>query len=110
MTGLETCKFFNCSILHNLQITIYESDGSSDKPSARLLGLPGIAKSKAYRKTTEKILIQEFVGFLSTFSRRATLEDQLRFLFSVHDMDGDGTLSKDDLELMLRQLAGSSLS
>ena len=25
-------------------------------------------------------------------------------------MDGDGILSKDDLELMLRQLAGSSLS
>ena len=56
------------------------------------------------------VLLQEFVGFLSTFSRRATAEDQLRFLFSVHDMDGDGVLSKDDLELMLRQLAGSSLS
>lgn len=54
--------------------------------------------------------MQDFVGFLSTFSRRATREDQLRFLFSVHDMDGDGILSKDDLELMLRQLAGSSLS
>lgn len=54
--------------------------------------------------------VQDFVEFLSTFSRRATKEDQLRFLFSVHDMDGDGTLSKDDLELMLRQLAGSSLS
>ena len=54
-------------------------------------------------------ILQDFVGFLSTFSRRATREDQLRFLFSVHDMDGDGILSKDDLELMLRQLAGSSL-
>lgn len=53
---------------------------------------------------------QEFVGFLSTFSRRATQEDQLRFLFAVHDMDGDGVVSRDDLELMLRQLAGSSLS
>lgn len=55
-------------------------------------------------------LSQEFVGFLSTFSKRATPEDQMRFLFSVHDMDGDGVLSKDDLNLMLRQLAGSSLS
>ena len=55
-------------------------------------------------------MVQEFVGFLSTFSRRATREDQLRFLFVVHDMDGDGVLTRDDLELMLRQLAGSSLS
>ena len=55
-------------------------------------------------------MLQEFVAFLSTFSRRATQEDQLRFLFSVHDMDGDGVVSRDDLELMLRHLAGSSLS
>ena len=54
--------------------------------------------------------MQEFVGFLSTFSRKATREEQLKFIFAVHDMDGDGVLSKDDLELMLRQLAGSSLS
>jgi len=58
----------------------------------------------------DTVNFKDFVGFLSTFSRRATREDQLRFLFSVHDMDGDGILSKDDLELMLRQLAGSSLS
>ena len=49
------------------------------------------------------------MGFLSTFSRRATRNDRLRFLFTVHDMDGDGVVTRDDLELMLRQLAGSSL-
>ena len=56
------------------------------------------------------ILSQEFVSFLSIFSRRAAREDQLRFLFSVHDVDGDGVISIDDLELTLRQLAGGSLS
>ena len=49
------------------------------------------------------------MGFLAAFSSKATREDKLHFLFNVHDMDGNGLLSADDLELMLRQLAGSSL-
>lgn len=52
---------------------------------------------------------QDFVGVLSVFSKRASREDRLRFIFTVYDMDGDGHVATEDLELMLRQLAGRSL-
>ncbi len=54
-------------------------------------------------------LPQEFVRILAAFSPRADREDRVRFLFNVYDMDGDGVVSREDLELMLRQLAGTSL-
>ena len=43
-------------------------------------------------------------------SKRATREDRLRRIFSVFDVDGDGVISREDLELMVRQLAGSSFT
>jgi hypothetical protein len=43
-------------------------------------------------------------------SKRATREDRLRRIFSVFDVDGDGVISKEDLELMVRQLAGTSFT
>ena len=43
-------------------------------------------------------------------SKRATREDRLRRIFSVFDVDGDGVISKEDLELMVRQLAGCSFT
>jgi serine/threonine-protein phosphatase 2B regulatory subunit len=52
---------------------------------------------------------QEFVRILAAFSARASREDRVRFLFDVYDMDGDGVVSREDLELILRQLAGTSL-
>lgn len=52
---------------------------------------------------------QEFVYLLSAFSIHASMEDKVHMIFNVYDSDGDGLVSGDDLELMLRQLAGSSL-
>ena len=46
---------------------------------------------------------------LSAFSARASIDDKVHIIFSVYDSDGDGIVSADDMELMLRQLAGSSL-
>ena len=37
-------------------------------------------------------------------------EDRLRLIFAIFDVDNDGTVSAEDLELMVRQLAGQSLS
>jgi len=54
--------------------------------------------------------MQDFVHLLSAFSIRASTEDKAHLIFNVYDSDGDGLVSADDLELMLRQLAGSSLS
>lgn len=58
----------------------------------------------------ETVNFTDFVSFLSVFSKRASREDRLRFIFNVYDMDGDGHVAAEDLELMLRQLAGRSLS
>ena len=55
-------------------------------------------------------LLQDFVGLLSAFSTRSIHEDKLRFMFAVYDIDGDGVISRDDMELMLRQLAGTGPS
>ena len=49
------------------------------------------------------------MGLLAAFSPKASRSEKLQFLFKVHDIDGDGTLSSEDLQLMLRQLAGTSL-
>lgn len=46
---------------------------------------------------------------LAAFSPRASRSDRVKFLFDVYDTDGDGVVSREDLELMLRQLAGASL-
>ena len=44
-----------------------------------------------------------------TFSNRATVDDKVHLIFSVYDSDDDGLVAADDMELMLRQLAGSAL-
>ena len=46
---------------------------------------------------------------LAAFSSRATVDDKVHLIFTVYDSDGDGLVSADDMELMLRQLAGSAL-
>lgn len=53
--------------------------------------------------------LQEFVYLLSAFSSRASVDDKVHLIFTVYDSDGDGLVSADDMELMLRQLAGSAL-
>ncbi|EIE23968.1 EF-hand [Coccomyxa subellipsoidea C-169] len=53
---------------------------------------------------------KEFALALKASSKRASREDKLRVIFSLFDVDNDGILSPADLELMIRQLAGSSLS
>lgn len=37
------------------------------------------------------------------------MDDKIHLIFTVYDSDGDGLVSPDDMELMLRQLAGSTL-
>ena len=59
---------------------------------------------------TQRLPVQEFVYALMAASKRATREDRLRLIFAVFDVDSDGVVSPEDLELMVRQLAGSSLS
>ena len=53
--------------------------------------------------------LQDFVGILAAFSKRASRDDKVRFIFTVFDMDGDGHVGAEDLDLILRQLAGRCL-
>lgn len=45
---------------------------------------------------------KEFANLVSVFTARATREDKVKFMFSVHDMDGDGVISTDDLRLTIQ--------
>ena len=52
----------------------------------------------------------EFVKMLAPYSPKATREDKVRHLFAIWDVDGDGIVSKEDMDLIIRQAAGSSLT
>ncbi|KAG1672235.1 hypothetical protein FOA52_002936 [Chlamydomonas sp. UWO 241] len=52
---------------------------------------------------------KEFAKLLSAFSDRAPRDTKLEYMFMVYDVDGDGVVSREDMTIMLTQLAGSSL-
>ena len=58
----------------------------------------------------ENVNFKDFLHILSAFSPKATKEDKLRFMFSFHDVDGDGYISRLDLEHVMRQRVGASLN
>eukprot|EP00798_Chlamydomonas_sp_ICE-L_P030183 gene30183-35168_t len=55
----------------------------------------------------ESVNFKEFVKLLSAFSSRASRDEKLEMMFHVYDVDGDGSVSPDDMRGMLRHLAGS---
>ena len=58
----------------------------------------------------ENVNFKDFLKLLSSFSSKASKEEKLRFMFQVHDVDGDGYISRSDLEHVLRQRTGTSLT
>ena len=69
-----------------------------------------LAPSVATRYSLTAHDVQEFVHALKACSKRASREDRLRLIFAIFDVDNDGVVSAEDLELMVRQLAGRSLA
>lgn len=61
-------------------------------------------------RTLESLNFKEFVKLLAPFSPNASREEKIAFMFLVYDTDGDGIISRDDMQIMLRQLAGSSVT
>ena len=57
----------------------------------------------------ENVNFKDFLQILSAFSPKATKEEKLRFMFNFHDVDGDGYISRLDLEHVVRQRVGASL-
>ena len=47
---------------------------------------------------------------LSLLSKNANEKSKISFMFRVYDVDADGIVSRNDLEIILRQLVGSTLS
>eukprot|EP00735_Rhodelphis_limneticus_P011082 TRINITY_DN4135_c0_g1::TRINITY_DN4135_c0_g1_i1::g.2053::m.2053 TRINITY_DN4135_c0_g1::TRINITY_DN4135_c0_g1_i1::g.2053 ORF type:complete len:186 (+),score=16.89,sp/Q7XC27/CNBL1_ORYSJ/34.38/3e-25,EF-hand_1/PF00036.27/1.7e+02,EF-hand_1/PF00036.27/1.2e-05,EF-hand_1/PF00036.27/1.4e-05,EF-hand_1/PF00036.27/4.5e-05,EF-hand_7/PF13499.1/2.5,EF-hand_7/PF13499.1/0.0033,EF-hand_7/PF13499.1/1.9e-10,EF-hand_6/PF13405.1/3e+03,EF-hand_6/PF13405.1/2.2e+03,EF-hand_6/PF13405.1/0.0014,EF-hand_6/PF13405.1/0.00025,EF- len=44
----------------------------------------------------------EFISGMSIFKSRVLSEEKLKFTFCVYDVDGDGSISKSDLKMMLQ--------
>lgn len=65
--------------------------------------------AKRLERVFESVNFKEFVGFLAAFSPRAPREAKVRLIFAVFDSDGDGVVSRSDLELVVRQLVGASM-
>lgn len=57
----------------------------------------------------EGINFKEFVRILAPYSRKASREDKLKALFAVWDVNGDGRVCKEDVELVIRQAAGGHM-
>mmetsp|Transcript_11615 Transcript_11615/g.21784 ORF Transcript_11615/g.21784 Transcript_11615/m.21784 type:complete len:181 (+) Transcript_11615:145-687(+) len=58
----------------------------------------------------ENVNFKDFLHLLSAFSPKAAKEDKLKFMFNFHDVDGDGYISRLDLEHIMRQRVGASLN
>ncbi|KAF8055750.1 CNB1 [Scenedesmus sp. PABB004] len=78
-----------------------------------LMGIPELSINPLAQRLVrqfESVNFLDFARLLAAFSDRAAYEDKVRFIFRAYDVDGDGLVTRDDLQIMLRQLAGSSLS
>ena len=80
--------------------------------SEEFLGIPELSINPLSQRLValfENTNFQDFVKKVSLFSDKAPFEEKLRFMFQLWDVDGDGRVSLEDLEHVLRQRAGSSL-
>lgn len=81
--------------------------------AVELLNIPELSINPLTRRLEhmfDSVNFKEFVTILAPFSARATHNDKVAFIFGVYDLDGDGAVSREDLELLLRQLAGTAFS
>jgi len=78
-----------------------------------LLSIPELSinpLSKRLAYFYDGINFREFVKMLAPYSAKATQDDKTRHVFAIWDVDGDGVVSKEDMELIVRQAGGSSLT
>eukprot|EP00899_Mesostigma_viride_P003781 jgi/Mesvir1/13403/Mv16490-RA.1 len=55
----------------------------------------------------EMVNFKDFVLLLGAFSRAASREEKLEFIFKILDVDGDGMLSREDVLHTLKAMAGT---
>ncbi|KAH3673787.1 hypothetical protein OGATHE_001767 [Ogataea polymorpha] len=92
-----------------------DNSGAIDKDE--FLSIPGIGQNPLARRVIDifdtnrggDIDFKEFVAGLSIFSS-GSVDDKLRFLFRVYDIDNDGYISNGELFLVLRMMVANSLT
>ncbi|QPG76386.1 Calcineurin subunit B [Brettanomyces nanus] len=93
-----------------------DNSGAIDKEE--FLSIPGIGQNPLAKRVIDifdenkggDIDFKEFVTGLSAFSSSGSVEDKLKFLFKVYDIDNDGYISNGELFLVLRMMVASSLT
>ena len=86
-----------------------------------LLSVPELAINPLAQRLVQLLgacNFKDFVALLSAFSTRPSREGEglegreaaLRLMFSIHDVDGDGVISRSDLLTVARARAGTALS
>ena len=78
-----------------------------------LLNIPELAINPLAPRIVQlfvNVNFKEFCRLLSLLSKNANEKSKISFMFRVYDVDADGIVSRNDLEIILRQLVGSTLS
>jgi Ca2+-binding EF-hand superfamily protein len=78
-----------------------------------LMNVPELAMNPLAQRVVqmfENCNFKDFVRLLSAFSQRSSRAEQLRWLFELYDVDGDGAVSRADLLTLMRNRAGSQLT
>ena len=78
-----------------------------------LLNIPELAINPLAPRIVQlfvNVNFKEFCRLLSLLSKNANEKSKISFMFRVYDVDADGIVSSNDLEIILRQLVGSTLS
>ncbi|ODV84731.1 hypothetical protein CANARDRAFT_28876 [[Candida] arabinofermentans NRRL YB-2248] len=95
-----------------------DADNSGAIDKEEFLNIPGIGQNPLAKRVIDifdtnrggDIDFKEFVTGLSIFSSSGSVDDKLRFLFKVYDIDDDGYISNGELFLVLRMMVANSLT
>ncbi|GME82109.1 unnamed protein product [Ambrosiozyma monospora] len=95
-----------------------DADNSGAIEKNEFLAIPGIGQNPLAKRVIDifdenkggDIDFKEFVAGLSVFSSAGSVDDKLRFLFKVYDIDNDGYISNGELFLVLRMMVANSLT
>ena len=109
-TGLDERELVALDAIYSRNVL----QGSDVPPVERLRDLPETSVVPLMQRILQKfnddnsgmISFAEFARALSTLTPRTTLEQKLRFVFSLFDHDGSGTISAVELFGLLRLMMG----
>ncbi|GAQ86535.1 calcineurin subunit B [Klebsormidium nitens] len=78
-----------------------------------VMSIPEFALNPIHQRllvSFEGVNFKDFCGAMAAFSSRASMEKKLRFVFNVYDATGKGTIGREDMLQILRDMTGSFLT